>query len=851
MGDGLAAGRRDKCVDTMAGARRGLPRHRLLAALLASTALVTTSLAHAADATWLATPGSSDFKDGANWSTGTVPGSGNTAFFGASSVTSLTNSTLFGFDWSGITLNAGAGNYTITTGGASTIDGTGVSVNGGSLTLQINGYLQFLNNATAGSAAIVSNSNFNGINFFGNSTAGAATITINSNQLIFWENSTAANATVTTRSGAGVVFYDSGSGGNSRQIIDAGGSVDLTNLTGSTTFGSIEGAGLISLGGTSLTVGSNNLSTTFSGVLDGGGVSFTKVGTGTLTLTGSSSTYNGGTTVNGGTLLVNGSLTNSSGVTVNNGATLGGSGTVSGVTINNGGTLAPGDAATTLNVTGGVTFNAGSAYNVFVTPTSATKTAATGAASLSGATLTATFQAGTYLTKHYTILTSSGLGGTTFAAFNTVNLPGSLTAALSYTTTGVSLDLTAQLAAISANGVPSNQQNVATTLNNYFNNGGTLPPGFVTLFGLTGSALNNGLAEVSGESSTATTQAAFNASGQFIDAMMGPHGGDAGSATSGVTAYAAARKVAPKANEAKATEAYAAVTPRDRRADSVARRWGVWASGYGGSSTVSGDAATGASGTTSRTYGTVIGADYQVTPDTLLGFALGGAGFDFSLSNGLGSGRADLFQAGLYGRHTMGAAYLSASLAYGWQDVTTDRTVTVSGIDKLTANYKANTFAARTEAGWRVSPVSGIGVTPYAALQVTSFRLPGYSETAVSGSNQFALSYSAQTTTNARGELGARADKAFPIRDGLFTLRGRAAWVHDSNTDRPATAAFQALPGTAFTVNGARPAANAALVSAGGTMDWLNGFSLAGGFEGEFSSTTRSYAGKATLRYAW
>jgi uncharacterized protein with beta-barrel porin domain len=43
----------------------------------------------------------------------------------------------------------------------------------------------------------------------------------------------------------------------------------------------------------------------------------------------------------------------------------------------------------------------------------------------------------------------------------------------------------------------------------------------------------------------------------------------------------------------------------------------------------------------------------------------------------------------------------------------------------------------------------------------------------------------------------------------------------------------------------------AALVSAGAEMKWLNRFSLAGSFEGEFSDSTRSYAGKGTVRYAW
>lgn len=230
------------------------------------------------------------------------------------------------------------------------------------------------------------------------------------------------------------------------------------------------------------------------------------------------------------------------------------------------------------------------------------------------------------------------------------------------------------------------------------------------------------------------------------------------------------------------------------------------------------------------------GIDGRVSPDTIVGFALGGAGFDFSLSEGL------------YGRHAAGPAYLFASLAYGWQDVTTDRTVSIAGTDKLTATYKPNTFAARAETGWRLSPwpASGFGITPYAALRVTSILLPGYSESATSGSGTLALSYEAQTTMNVRSELGARLDAGFAMPDSLLTLRGRLAWAHDTDTDRPVTAAFQALPGATFTVHGAALAADSPLVSAGAEMKWLYGLSLAGRFEGEFSSTTRSYAGKGT-----
>jgi len=89
------------------------------------------------------------------------------------------------------------------------------------------------------------------------------------------------------------------------------------------------------------------------------------------------------------------------------------------------------------------------------------------------------------------------------------------------------------------------------------------------------------------------------------------------------------------------------------------------------------------------------------------------------------------------------------------------------------------------------------------------------------------------------------------LRDALLTLRGRAAWAHDYNSDRRAQATFQTLPGASFIVNGAAPARDAALTTASAEMRLAGGISLAATFDGEFSDVTRSYAGKGVARYQW
>jgi len=499
-----------------------------------------------------------------------------------------------------------------------------------------------------------------------------------------------------------------------------------------------------------------------------------------------------------------------------------------------------------MTVNGTLGLNAAATYAVNINPTTSSFANVSGVATLGGATVNATFANGSYISKQYTILTAGSINGT-FGTLSNTNLPANFHDSLSYDATHAYLNLDLTFTTPASGTINGNQNNVANALINYFNTTGGIPLVFATL-----SA--GSLSQASGQPGASTSQAGFAGTGQFINGVFdgafgdGPgQGGSLGFAQEDdeANAYAAKRKVSREAKDA-----YAAVTPRDRLAPAFNARWNVWASVYGGNSRVNGDAAAGTNTTTSRIFGTVAGASYRFTPDTLAGFALGGAGSSFDVANGFGGGRADVFNAAVYAKHNFGAAYLAGLLGYSWQDTSTDRTVTISGTDKLHASFKAQALAARLEGGWRYA-TPAVGVTPYTALQTTTFYLPSYAESATSGSNTFALSYASKTATATRSELGARFDKAMLVQGGVFTLKAKTAWAHDWNTDRSATATFQALPGATFTTNGAQPSANAALLSLGGEMGWHNGWTVAANFDGEFSRTTAGYAGKGSARYAW
>jgi uncharacterized protein with beta-barrel porin domain len=508
--------------------------------------------------------------------------------------------------------------------------------------------------------------------------------------------------------------------------------------------------------------------------------------------------------------------------------------------------LQPGNGipGSSLTVAGNLAFQSGALYLVQLNSVTSTFANVTGSAALAGS-VGASFLPGSTVMKKYPILTAA-LGHTGgFAGAAVIGAPA-LVATLSYDPTHAFINFALDFGVTP--GLNVNQRNVGNALTNFFNTTGGIPFAFASLSPA-------GLTRVSGELATGTQQATFDAMSLFLGLLTDPFiagRGNGVNAGTNATPFAAEGASAYAANEPNtARDAFAKFpTKADvARNDLLDPHWSVWGAAFGGGSSTDGNAALGSNSSTARAFGFAAGADYRISPATLLGFALAGGGTNFGV-NGFGTGRSDLFQAGAFVRHNVGAAYVSAAAAYGWQNVTTDRTVTTAGIDRLHAQFNANAYSGRLEGGYRfVTP--WMGITPYAAGQFTTYSLPAYAESVLAGANTFALNYAARDVTASRSELGVRTDKSYPMPSGIFTLRGRVAWAHDFNTDRNITPVFQTLPGAAFIVNGAAQAPDSALTTASAEMKWLNGWSAAGTFEGQFSDITRSYAGKGVVRYTW
>jgi autotransporter-associated beta strand protein len=286
------------------------------------------------DAGTAISPGATAFHDSSTAGSATITNNGGTA-----SATSGGATTFY--------VNSNAGSATIankggtasgTSGGATTFYDNS---NAGSVTITNYGGTAngTPNNGTANGPPSTTSGGFTNFRFASN--AGSATIInyggtaqLSGGATGFFDASKAGSATIITYGGTGggsggsTFFFDRSDGGTARAITDGNGTFDISGLTADGMgIGSIEGNGKYLLGSKILTVGGNNLSTTVSGVIQDGGIdggtggSLTKIGTGTLTLTGTN-TYSGGTNLNGGILALNSDVNLGTGPLNFNGGTL-------------------------------------------------------------------------------------------------------------------------------------------------------------------------------------------------------------------------------------------------------------------------------------------------------------------------------------------------------------------------------------------------------------------------------------------------------------------------------------------------------------------------------------------------
>ena len=355
---------------------------------------------------------------------------------------------------------------------------------------------------------------------------------------------------------------------------------------------------------------------------------------------------------------------------------------------------------------------------------------------------------------------------------------------------------------------------------------------------------------LSGAGATASQDAAFNVGDLFSVAMlqqamawMNGSGGAPG-VTFGGLPYA------PTANNRfagrRGADAFAAMQPGGGR-------WRAWGSGFG--ATRATDGQWGTADQRVNAGGGLFGVDREITPDLLIGAAVGASSSRFSVSSLSTSGRADAGHIGVYALKTFGAAYLAGALHYAHANNDIDRSISGIGIsEQAKGSFDSDQFGGRLELGWRYA-VKDVTLTPFAAIAPTTLRQQGYSETSTTSTGApgvLGLTYQSNRVSSFPAFLGVQVDGRFAFDNGtVLSPFARVSWVHEFDTARTVSASFINIAGGSFTVEGASADANALRLEGGASYALSPRAALFASLNSQLSSHSQSFAGMGGLRLGW
>jgi len=630
---------------------------------------------------------------------------------------------------------------------------------------------------------------FNAIDFWGNDIDGpGGLVKAGSGTLVLGGTNTYQGGTTV----AGGVLALSGTLGGDLTIGGAGAFVDGGGYQLGPSATLINEGAFVSVGGPLV-----NLGTLANGGMLAGGV----------VNAGSMANAAGGTVI--GDVVSSGSLLNDGQIAglVTNSGRLAGTGTMAALA--NSGVVAPGTSGGlgTLSVSGAASFSAGSIYEAGIGASGQSdRISVGGAVTLGGALELVAAPGALDVPSSYTILVA---GGGITGAFSSVNDPfGSvypfLDIAVETTPTTVIASAVPDIATLTSGWGTANQNAVAAALAGHPEADRLLTAASVLDFQTAGLAFD----QLSGQIYPATLTVMQNRSatlrGAIVDRLR--QADDALGSSAGPATAALAPGLEPS----------------------------VWMQGYGywGDTNASADTAE----LTQDAGGFVAGADAEVTDSLRLGFAGGYGSTSYAQPALDASASMTSWDLAVYAGAGLGPLALRFGGAYGWQDISASRTVTMASFtDALSGDFDGSTGQLFAE----VSHELALGVArvePFAGLAYVAADLDGTGESGGAA----ALAIEPGSLSNTYSTLGLRIAAPLPVVSEALSLRGGLGWRYAFGDVSPVSTLAFAAGGDAFAVVGPAIGRNTALLDLGASYRFGQALAADISYSGAFADNGQS-----------
>jgi uncharacterized protein with beta-barrel porin domain len=280
--------------------------------------------------------------------------------------------------------------------------------------------------------------------------------------------------------------------------------------------------------------------------------------------------------------------------------------------------------------------------------------------------------------------------------------------------------------------------------------------------------------------------------------------------------------------------------------------WGTWASAIGGLGNVAGNFNSG--GLSYNFGGGAAGIDYRFDPRAVVGIGSGYTSGNMWVNSFSGQGFSNSVSVAAYGSFAQSGFYVDALAGYANYSNWLNRSIVIPGLSPRVASgsTSANQVLGQAEAGYKVDVFAPAhaSVTPFALFQGSSVTQNAFNE---GNANSLSLLVQSQTTASLRSIFGADLAGIIPVGGAhMLDLDFRLGWQHEyANSQRPITASFAGAPGNAFTVYGATPATDAAVVGFSAKSQIADNAELYLRYDGQIGTGTDNHALNVGVRFTW
>ncbi|MFA6356508.1 MAG: autotransporter domain-containing protein [Candidatus Omnitrophota bacterium] len=272
----------------------------------------------------------------------------------------------------------------------------------------------------------------------------------------------------------------------------------------------------------------------------------------------------------------------------------------------------------------------------------------------------------------------------------------------------------------------------------------------------------------------------------------------------------------------------------------------AWGKGFGESAKQ--DARGPSNGYSATIWGTALGGDLPVSDDRIRLGASGGYAFS-GINSKDNSGSTDInsYQAAFYSAYLDPDRpyYFNSTFSFAYNTYRGGRNIDIGPVRRIAnASYKGQQYSVLLDGGYTIKTKT-VNITPIASIQYLRLHLSGYTET---GADALNLSVASQDYDLLESGLGMKFDRPFPVSFGSLVPEVHIRWLHDYITDKQATTSTFAGGGGSFATNGFSPARNALNVGGRLALVTKGNWSFDANYDFEYKEDYASHTGWADIR---